>query len=129
MIRDHDYRHNERHDKRGGDPDYPGRFSDADGSGESGGGKTAPKEIPNTPSKPYSDYLDAHNGDHYEAAQEFYDKELRDGYVKAAIGGKGKQDVNFVGGKPLKKIKHGMGRDPLKAELISRVPDILKTGD
>ena len=89
---------------------------------------TEPREIPVTPSKPYSDYLDANNGDHYEAAQEFYDKELRDGYVKAEIGGKGKQEVNFVGGKTLRKIKFGMGGDPLKAELINRVPDILRTG-
>jgi len=104
-----------------------GRMTGSKPSGKDKDSKK-PREIPVTPSKPYSDYLDANNGDHYEAAQEFYDKELRDGYVKAEISGKGKQEVNFVGGRPLRKIKFGMGSDPLKAELIEHVPDILRSG-
>ena len=110
--------------KRGGNPDNSGQFSKVGG----GSGKAARREIPNKPSKPFSDYLSDHKGDHYEAAQDFYDKELRDGFVKVEIGGKGKREVDFVGGRPLRKIKHGMGRDPLKAALIEHVPDVLKTG-
>ena len=116
---------------RGGDPDHPNRFSEKGGSGQptpAGTGTKTPREIPEMPDRPYSEYLAAHNGDHYEAAKDFYKTELQGGKVTVKIGDLGEKDVHFIGGKAFSEIRQNLKTDSLKAEAIPCIPDILRTG-
>lgn len=98
--------------------DDDGKFTE----GGSGGGFVLEK-----PSKPYDEDLQAHGGDHFTAAKEFYRRELQGKSVKASLGELGEKEVHFTGSN-LKKIQHNMKMDPVKAELVQHVPDVLKTG-
>jgi len=110
------------------------QFVEKDG----GGGSAAPdaagkdtgasKEIPDTPSKPYNEYLNAHKGDHFEAAKDFYRTEFQGKKVTAKLGDLGEKDVHFTGG-GWTEVKRYMKNDALKAELVSHIPDILRTGE
>jgi len=76
--------------------------------------------------KSFDEYKKQFGGDHQKAAKEFYKKELKDHPTKARKELDNKP-VNFGGGKDEEKIHQGLN-DPVKAEAIQHVRDVIETG-
>lgn len=82
---------------------------------------TAPK------TSEYRKMLEANGGDHYRTAREFFKQTLQGKAVIATIDGE-KCPVFFTGGS-LGKIQFGMKQDPIKAEVVCHLADIVATGN
>ncbi len=74
----------------------------------------------------YNALLREHGGDHFEAAKEFFRTRLQ-GTTMSATAEQGQVEVHFTGG-TWKEIKRGIKSDPLKAEMVPHMPDIIATG-
>ncbi len=83
-------------------------------------------EDTNPKSSEYQRILKEHNGNHYEAAREFFKDYLQNSVMKGRIG----DGVGYIAftGTGFKKLKFGLKLDPLKAALIPHIPDIIDTG-
>ncbi|MDR2075634.1 MAG: DUF2213 domain-containing protein [Desulfovibrio sp.] len=99
---------------KGGEP--KGKAGEAIGEGAS-----------SRPGKSFDYYRKEAGGDHYKAAQEFYKKELMGKPAKATMGELGEQEIKFIG-KDKAKFRQDMDKDPVKAEAIQHVRDVIENG-
>jgi SPP1 gp7 family putative phage head morphogenesis protein len=79
------------------------------------------------PSKSFTEYLRDNDGDHFSAAREFYRGELAGKSFAGDFGASGIRKVQVELGN-FKKIKHRMKANPVKAELVAFIPEIIETG-
>lgn len=78
-------------------------------------------------SKTLAEYKKEHDGDSYEAARAFFKNELQGKSVPCKTEN-GVQNAEFTGG-TFKELRRGMKSDPLKAEIIPHIPDVISTGE
>lgn len=74
----------------------------------------------------YARAVAANGGDHYAGARQFFQEKLQGHSVKCRTAD-GEREAQFTGG-TWQEIKRGMKCDPLKAELVPHMPDIIATG-
>lgn len=74
----------------------------------------------------YARAVAAHGGDHYAGARQFFQEKLQGRSVTCRTAD-GEKEAQFTGG-TWQKIKNGMQNDPVKAELVPHMPDIIATG-
>lgn len=115
--------------------DNDGRFAKGGGSGSGKGETTREKRVmpastPLTSTAPdtarYAALLKEHGGDHVEAAKDFFKTTLQ-GTTMSAKAGTREIEVHFTGG-TWQEIRRGIKKDPLKAEMVPHMPDIIATG-
>ena len=83
--------------------------------------------VPDSPEKSYTERVATHNGDKRAAALEYFADELQDRSVNTEMGELGEQSIHFDGeGKH--KVRDNLGKNPLKADLVEDLPDIIRTG-
>ena len=74
----------------------------------------------------YEALLKENDGDHKKAAHEYFREKLQGRYVTAKTD-EGEIEAHFTGGS-WKELKKDMAIDPVKAEIVQYVPDIIATG-
>ncbi|MGE9986205.1 DUF2213 domain-containing protein [Desulfovibrio sp. SGI.169] len=74
----------------------------------------------------YQELLREKQGNHQQAAREYFRENLQGRHVETQAAGESIQ-VCFTGG-TWQEIKRNMNRDALKAELVPHMPDIIATG-
>jgi hypothetical protein len=79
------------------------------------------------PSKLFDDYMREAGGNHVEAAKNFYRKELQGKSFSGDLGGEEPRKAQVVGGN-WDEFRNHLRDNPIKAELISRIPEIIETG-
>lgn len=77
--------------------------------------------------KSFDDYRKACGGDHYKAAQAYYVSEMMPNPAKTMIEGQA-AEVAFGGGRDKKKMWQDMQRDPVKAEALQHVKEVIESG-
>lgn len=78
-------------------------------------------------SKTFAEYKKEYGGDSFEAARAFFKNELHGKSVRCKTND-GEQEAFFTS-KSWGKLKYDMKNDPLKAEILPLIPDILTTGE
>lgn len=74
----------------------------------------------------YARAVAANGGDHYAGARQFFQEKLQGHSVKCRTAD-GEREAQFTGG-TWQEIKRDMKGDPVKAELVPHMPDIIATG-
>ena len=80
------------------------------------------------PSQSFSQDLEEHNGDHVKAARAFYKRELQGKSFEGDLGEEKPRKVQIVAGN-LGKIENFMRDNPVKAELVPHIPEIIESGE
>lgn len=80
------------------------------------------------PTQPFSRDLEEHAGNHVAAALAFYKRELQGKSFSGDFGGEKPGKVQVVT-QNWDEIKHYMAKNPIKAELVAHIPEIIETGD
>ena len=107
-------------DQPRGQPDNAGQFA-------SGGGGGGGSSLGGAPGKSFADYKKQAGGDHKKAALEYYKNELVGHPAKATFGAAGEHEVKFTRDE-IDKFKDHMANDPVKAEAIQHVRDVIENG-
>jgi hypothetical protein len=80
------------------------------------------------PSQAFSQDLEEHNGDHVKAARAFYKRELQGKSFEGDMGESKPRKVQVIGG-TWDEIKSHMRENPVKAELVPHIPEIIESGE